>query len=149
VLDNWARLLERLVDQPNLTLIHGDAHVWNCLLPNQPGLDPAYLVDLCTCRVRPAANDLAYMMALMWFADVRDRWERPLLERYHDGLLAAGIERYSYDDFLHDYRFAVIVHLFTPVFQAAGGPVGPTTWWYSLERITAAFHDLDCAQLLT
>jgi hypothetical protein len=148
VLYNWPRLLERLVDQPNLTLIHGDAHVWNCLLPNHPAQDPAYLVDLCTCRVRPPTNDLAYMMALMWFPDVRARWERPLLERYHDGLLAAGIEHYSWQDFMHDYRFAVIVHLFTPVFQAAGDGVGPTTWWYSLERILAAFHDLKCEQLL-
>ena len=148
VLANWPRLLGRLVDQPNLTLIHGDAHAWNCLLPNQPGLDPAYLIDLCTCRVRPPANDLAYMMALMWFGDVRARWERPLLERYHDGLLSAGIERYSWDDFLRDYQFAVIVHLFTPVFQAASDTIAPTTWWYSLERICAAYQDLECEQLL-
>jgi phosphotransferase family enzyme len=148
VLANWPRLLGRLVDQPNLTLIHGDAHVWNCLMPNQPERDPAYLVDLCTCRVRPPTNDLAYMMALMWFPDVRDRWERPLLQRYHEGLLATGIEQYSWQDFMHDYRFAVIVHLFTPVFQASGALITPTTWWYSLERVLAAFHDLDCAQLL-
>jgi hypothetical protein len=148
VLESWPRLLSRLVDQPNLTLIHGDAHGWNCLLPNDPRRHPAYLVDLGTSRIRPPTNDLAYFMALMWFPDVRERWERPLLERYHRGLLEAGVEGYSRESFQWDYRFAVIVHLFTPVFQACGGIVGPSTWWYSIERITAAFHDLGCAELL-
>jgi hypothetical protein len=144
----WPRLLERLVDQPHLTLIHGDAHVWNCLLPNDSSKHPAYLVDWCTCRVRPAPNDLAYMMALMWFPDVRERWERPLLARYHRGLLRAGIEGYSWESLLRDYQFAIIVHLFTPVSQAVGGFVSATTWWYSLERIYAAYQDWNCEELL-
>jgi hypothetical protein len=144
----WPRLLERLVDQPHLTLIHGDAHVWNCLLPNDPSRHPAYLVDWSTCRVRPPTNDLAYMMALMWFSDVRERWERELLARYHRGLLGAGIDGYTWDAFLRDYRFAIIVHLFTPVLQAVGGIVGPTTWWYSCERICTAYAEWNCEELL-
>ena len=144
----WPRLLERLVDKPNLTLIHGDAHVWNCLLPIDPTRHTAYLVDWSTCRVRPPTNDLAYMMALMWFPDTRARWERLLLARYHRGLVSAGIEGYPWESFLRDYQFAIVVHLFTPVFQAVGGIVGATTWWYSLERILAAYQDWRCEELL-
>jgi Phosphotransferase enzyme family len=144
----WPKVARRLVDSPNLTLIHGDAHAWNCLLPKDPDRDPAYLIDLCTYRIRPGPNDLAYMMALMWFPDVRARWEKPLLERYYQRLLSQGVKDYSRDDFKWDYRFGILCHLFTPVFQASGGFVPATTWWYSLERILAAFRDLDCDELL-
>ena len=148
VLPAWPRLAARLVGLDRLTLIHGDAHAWNCLFPTEPERHPAYLIDLSTCRVRTPANDLAYMMAVMWFPDVRRRWERPLLRRYHERLLSAGVGGYSWDDLWWDYRFAVIIHLFTPVHQAAGGTVPSSVWWYNLERIHAAFDDLDCRALL-
>src|SRR5215831_8561441 len=148
VLAAWPKVAQRLVDSPNLTLIHGDAHTWNCLLPMDAERDPAYLIDLCTCRIRPGPNDLAYMMALMWFPDVRAMWEKALLERYYRRLLSLGVKGYSRDDFNWDYRFGVLCHLFTPVLQASGGFVPATTWWYSLERILAAFSDLNCGELL-
>lgn len=144
----WPRLARRLVDSPNLTLIHGDAHTWNFLLPKEPARDRAYLIDLCTCRIRPGPNDLAYMIGLMWFPDVRAMWEQTLLDSYYQRLISFGVKDYSMDDYKWDYRFGILCNLFTPVFQASGGFVPATTWWYSLERILAAFHDLDCDELL-
>jgi hypothetical protein len=88
------------------------------------------------------------MMALMWFPDVLAMWEKPLLERYYQKLLSLGVKDYSHDDFKWDYRFGVLCHLFSPVLQASGGFVTATTWWHSLERILAAFCDLDCGELL-
>jgi hypothetical protein len=149
VLPAWPALAARLVGRDRLTLIHGDAHAWNCLFPRNPDRHPAYLVDLSTCRIRTPANDLAYMMAVMWFPDLRRRWELPMLRRYHDRLVAAGVSGYAWEDLWWDYRFAVIIHLFTPVLQAAGGEVPPSTWWYNLERVHAAFEDLDCRALLS
>jgi hypothetical protein len=144
----WVGLARRLVGTSKLTLIHGDAHAWNCLFPRDPARHRAYLVDLATCRIRTPANDLAYMMAVMWFPDLRARWERPLLRRHLEQLSAAGVANYSWDDLWSDYRFAVLIHLFTPVHQAAEGDVPPSTWWYNLERVHAAFRDLDCGELL-
>jgi hypothetical protein len=145
----WPTLIRRLVGPEKLTLIHGDAHCWNCLLPNDPTAHPAYLIDLSTCRIRTPANDLAYMMALMWFPEQRARWERLLLEQYHADLVGLGVQGYTLDDLLWDYRFAIVVHLFTPVVQASGALVGPGTWWYSLERINSAFEDWKCEELLS
>jgi hypothetical protein len=88
------------------------------------------------------------MMAVMWFPDLRRQWELPLLRRYHERLVAAGVSNYDWEALWSDYRFAVVVHLFTPVHQAAGGEVGPSTWWYNLERVHAAFEDLGCRALL-
>jgi hypothetical protein len=149
LLPDWPGLARRLVGLDRLTLIHGDAHSWNCLFPKDPDKDPAYLVDLSTCRIRTPANDLAYMMAVMWFPDLRRQWELPMLRRYHRRLVAASVSGYAWEDLWWDYRFAVIVHLFTPVHQAAGGEVPPSTWWYNLERVHAAFEDLECRALLS
>lgn len=140
-LQAWPRLAQRLIGPQPLTLIHGDAHHWNCLHPKDPRQHPAYLIDLGTCRLRPAPNDLAYMMGVMWFPDVRDRWERDLLGHYHEALQRFGVRAYSWEMLLADYRFGLMVHLFTPVIQASGGVIPATTWWYSMERIWAAFED--------
>src|SRR5262249_2805692 len=37
------RLLDRYRSHQNLTLVHGDAHVWNALLPRESGLDDVRL----------------------------------------------------------------------------------------------------------
>jgi hypothetical protein len=97
--------------------------------------------------VGTVANDLAYMMALMWGPDLRGRWEQPLLRRYHQRL-AERVRNYGWDQLWWDYRFAVVIHLFTPVHQAAGGQVPAETWRRKLERIVQAFDDLDCRELL-
>jgi hypothetical protein len=143
----WPALARRLLGIERLTLIHGDAHSWNCLFPKAPDRHPAYLVDLSTCRIRTPANDLAYMMALKWGPDLRRRWELPLLRHYHQRL-AERVGNYGWDQLWWDYRFAAIIHLFTPVHQAAGGQVPATNWRHDLERILQAFDDLDCRELL-
>lgn len=143
----WPQLTRRLRGPAKLTLIHGDAHAGNCLVPRDPARHPAYLADLATCRIRTPANDLAFMMAVSWFPSLRSRWEGALLRHHHEELVARGVTGYPLSDLEWDYRFAVIIHLFTPVIQAAGGIVGPGTWWYNAERIHAAFDDLNCAEL--
>ena len=74
-LDAAPRLLERYDARRNVTLIHGDAHVWNVFLPRDGG-DDLRLFDWDGWRIGVAAGDLAYMMALHWYPDRRRRLER-------------------------------------------------------------------------
>jgi aminoglycoside phosphotransferase (APT) family kinase protein len=86
-----------------MTIIQGDAHVWNVFLPKADG-DDLRLFDWDSLRVDVATDDLAYMMALHWFPDHRRRYEPHLLDRYHSELVTHGVsgyERYALDD---DYR---------------------------------------------
>jgi hypothetical protein len=58
-----------------------------------------------------------------------------------------GVKNYTWEDCLLDYRYSVVTHLFTPVVQCAGKLVSAGIWRANFERITAAFEELDCAEL--
>jgi len=142
----WAR---RLTSIERNTLIHGDAHMWNFLHPRDPENGRAYLIDLATSnRIRPPTNDLAYMMALQWFPEKRALMEESLLRNYHSSLLSFGVKGYTREDCRLDYRYSVLNHLLTPVLQWAGGQIPATVWWHNFERISEAYKDLKCAELL-
>lgn len=140
---------KRLTSVKQNTLIHGDAHLWNFLHPKDIERGRAYLIDLATCnRVRPPTNDLAYMMALQWFPERRAIMEERLLQHYHSALLSNGVKNYTWEDCRLDYRYSVITHLFTPVSQWHSKLIPATVWWYNFERITEAYKDLKCDELL-
>jgi hypothetical protein len=151
--DRFTRLLEalprlnhRYQSRRHLTIVHGDAHVWNALFPND-GAGGVTLIDWAGWRIDVAARDLAYMIALHWYPERRARLERPLLRHYHAELLAHGVRDYDFDALLADYRWAVTRQLTRPVWQATS-KLPAAVWWGHLERGMRAFEDLDCAALL-
>ena len=141
------RLNERYHSHRNITIIHGDAHVWNVFLP-QAGSDDVRLFDWDGWRIDVGTRDLAYMMALHWFPDHRRRYEGYLLDHYHAALLAQGVAGYDRRALDYDYRLSVLWQIATPVWQAANNiPSG--IWWHHLERIFLAIDDLGCRDFLT
>ncbi len=136
------RLLAR--EQPR-TIIHGDAHTWNCFLPKAGG--EARLFDWDAWRVDHASDDLAYLMAVHWYPDLRRVFERPLLDRYHDELLRGGVANYTRDTLVEDYRVSVLWQVARAIWQHSIN-IPPVIWWNNLERLHLAVDDLDCAALL-
>ena len=146
-LDAAPRLLARYHSHRNLSVVHGDAHVWNFLLPRDGGND-IRLFDWDAWRLGVASNDLAYMMALHWHPERRRRMEQPLLDHYHAALSAHGVRGYDRSALDDDYRFSTLWQLMTPVWQAAAD-LPPVIWWNHLERIMMAVDDLGCVDLLS
>jgi hypothetical protein len=140
------RLHKRYLDARNVTITHGDAHVWNCFLPRN-GSDDVRWFDWDGWRIRVPTNDLAYMMAVHWYPERRQRLERALLDHYHTALLENGVRGYSLTDMQEDYRLSVLWHTTTPVFQA-GLKLPPVIWWNNFQRVMAAVDDLGCRDLL-
>jgi Ecdysteroid kinase-like family len=142
---------ERYTVTAGNTLIHGDAHSWNFLFPRRED-GRALMIDLATLRVRPATNDLAYLMALKWRRGLRAQLELPLLRHYYAALISRGVQNvspnYSWEDCLLSYRYSIMTHLFTPVGQCAGEFLSPTIWQDNFRRIIHAFEDLDCGELI-
>lgn len=141
------RLHARYRRHRDMTIMHGDAHVWNCLLPTAQGSGDARLFDWDSWRPEVATEDLTYMMAMHWYPDRRRRLERPLLDRYHAALTAHGVQGYGRDALQEDYRLSVLWQLRRPVWQAAHD-LPPLIWWNNFERIMLAVDDLGCAELL-
>jgi hypothetical protein len=141
------RLSARYHSHRNLTIVQGDAHVWNCFLPKNGGGDDVRLFDWDSWRVDTASDDLAYMMAMHWYPDRRRRLERSLLDFYHATLVANGVTGYDREALDADYRLSVLWQITTPVWQWSGG-IPPAIWWNNLERILLAVEDLGCRDLL-
>jgi hypothetical protein len=146
LLDAAPRLLARYHSHRNATIVHGDAHVWNSFLPREGG-DDVRLFDWDLWRIDCASDDLAYMMAVHWYPDLRRRIERPLLDRYHAALVAHGVRGYDRRALADDYRLSVLWQITTPVWQATND-IPPVIWWNNLERILLAVDDLGCRDLL-
>jgi thiamine kinase-like enzyme len=146
LLDRAPHLLQHDRSRKNVTLIHGDAHVWNCFLPRDSS-DDVRLIDWEVWRIDAGAVDLAYMMAIHWYPDRRGQMERPLLDRYHATLLRHGVSGYDRRALDDDYRLSVLWHITTPIWQAANN-MPPRVWWNNLERVLLAANDLGCSGLL-
>ena len=136
----------RLTDTVALTVAHGDAHAWNFLFPRS-GRGPAVLIDWQLWHLDVGARDLAYFMALHWYPGRRRELEVPLLRSYHERLLALGIERYPFDALWLDYRRGVVRNLTIPLLLWSRG-MAPEAWWHRLECAVAAYHELECEELL-
>jgi hypothetical protein len=139
-------LFARFRAHRDITIIHGDAHVWNAFLPRDGG-DDVRLFDWDGWRLSTGAMDLAYMMAVHWYPDRRRRFERTLLDHYHAALPRHGVHGYDRAALDDDYRLAALVQIATPVWQAINGiPTG--IWWNNFERVMLAVDDLGCRDLL-
>ena len=102
---------DRLHTGRNITIIHGDLHPGNVLLPKEEG-GQAVFVDLEAVRMGLGAEDLAMLLGLH-LAPGKAR-ALPLLERYHRRL-SASAEGYSFGMLLEEYRIALAEALFFPV----------------------------------
>jgi hypothetical protein len=102
----------------DVTIIQSDSHVWNCFLPREAGSDDVRLFDWDGWRIAPASDDLAYMLAMHWYPDLRRERERPLLDCYHATLLAHGVGGYDRRALDEDYRLSVLWRAMTPIWQA-------------------------------
>jgi hypothetical protein len=147
LLDAAPRLRQRYASHRNLTIAHGDAHVWNFMLPRDPARDAARLFDWDAWHINTGTIDLAYMMAMHWYPDRRRLLEQPLLDCYHETLIANGVEGYDRRALDDDYRLSVLWHIATPMRQHAFN-IPPVIWWNNLERVFMAVDDLDCRELL-
>ncbi len=146
-LDAGSLLLARAFNGPNRTIIHGDAHVWNCFLPRDEGSNDVRLFDWDSWRIGTGAIDLAYMMAVHWYPDLRHGREQLLLDHYHAALVEHGVGGYDRHALQTDYRMSVLWQVMTPVMQQAYG-IPPVIWWNNLERILLAVDDLKCRDFL-
>jgi len=129
--------LARVANGKNITMLHGDAHLWNLFYPKNPSKDRIILFDWETYKRGLGAYDLAYM--LIHGTSERKALERPLMDFYYRKLIAGGIENYSRDQFEYDYRLSVLSCVFCPILWKRA---------FSVRNAMKAYKDWDCGALL-
>ena len=86
-----------------LSMIHGDYRLDNLLLTAKEAPE-VYAVDWQTLTVGNPLADVAYMMATGLDASERRTVEKAIVHEYHQGLLAAGVTDFSWEDCWCEYR---------------------------------------------
>lgn len=147
LLDRAPILLTRYDAGRNLTLIHGDAHWWNCFVPRDDREEDVRLIDWENWSINTGTTDIAYMIAMLWFPERRHRTEQPLLDVYHEALITNGVSGYDRQALADDYRLSVLVQSLRPIEQATSN-IPARVWWPNLERNLLAVEDLNCQELL-
>jgi hypothetical protein len=145
-------MIARSTDPNGFTVIHGDPGHTNILVPRE-GERPIYIIDRqpfnWSLTTWLGAYDLAYAMVLDWEIEARRALEMQVLRRYHARLLEKGIEDYSWQQLLIDYRLSVPICVYVATEYCRGGVNEELTryWLPMLKRSLTACEDLDCRAL--
>jgi hypothetical protein len=152
--EQWPRWMSARTQQtPNhLTLLHGDSHNANFLLPKNGG--ETYLIDRqpfdwsLTCWL--GVKDLTYMMVQFWYPTYRHRVEETVLRTYHAELLTHGVKNYTWEQLWQDYRLCAIQSLYGPLAWCTYDLVEDTAWIWNtqLNYTLDAIQQLDAEKLL-
>ena len=139
-------ILRRTTTLP-LTIVHGDAHPWNFIMPLTADDRRTCLLDWEAWSIEPGPLDLASLIALHLPVRERQALEHELVERYSFQLRQRRVVGYDLALCWDDYRRAIVRRVFSPVgLWSRGSPA--RAWWPALEHMTAAYHDLNCEELL-
>lgn len=108
--DRWQELLPFFVSElaTPRTLVHGELRAENLfILPDGEIL----MIDFQTVAQHAGVVDVAYLVVQSLRADVRRGQDEGFVQRYVDGLAAAGVEGYSFDEAWRQYRIALAFNL--------------------------------------
>ncbi|MEM9037430.1 MAG: phosphotransferase [Actinomycetota bacterium] len=146
------RTLQAQLDTDPVTLAHGDFRMDNLFFAADPSHHAMTVIDWQGPLRSRGMHDVAYLLSQSTQTEVRRAHERDLIQRYVDGLAAAGIDGYGFDEAWADYRCAVL-YLWCYAVVIAGtldsaNERGVAWMTEMIKRNVAAIEDLDCLQLL-
>ena len=109
----WANLfIKRTAEGRALTLIHGDAHWQNVLLPRRPDEQAPILIDWEGFTRGVGVWDLSRLLISSSLpSEQRENLEARLLPRYHRRLVETGVTNYSLQECYEDYRLSLIANV--------------------------------------
>lgn len=140
------RRAQRMATCSGLTVVNGDAQPGNFFYPRFSG-GRVRIGGWHAWHIGVGTDDLAFMMAALWYPERRIQLERLLLERYYRGLLEQQVRHYSWEDCWVDYLASIVALLFSLIASWEPGSA-PALWYDRMERATLAFLELGCAHLL-
>jgi thiamine kinase-like enzyme len=122
----FPQLAYERITKENITLLHGDAHFYNFFYPKDIVNDKlkAYLIDWQFWSLGVGGQDLAYMIGMFLYPEIRIKMEKELIKRYYNNLVKFGVKNYSWDECWYDYKFGALLNLY----RVHGN------WWFCLER---------------
>jgi Ecdysteroid kinase-like family len=148
-----ALMMRRTHFLPGHTLIHGDANPTNVLSPILQ-TEKTFIIDRqpfsWSITYWLGVYDLIYGTIPFWDIGDRRRFERQVLQRYHEALIKFGVTDYPWENCLSDYRLCIAHGVFVAVswgIDQAEMQQMRWLWTLQLERSLTAFFDWECDNL--
>jgi hypothetical protein len=150
-ISNDRTILDRL-SLPPRTLVHADVRINNLMFSDDAGLELASVIDWQTATKGRGPMDVASLLTSSLQPEDRRAGEQDLLRTYHQTLLEHGVDGYSLEECMQDYRLAVINQFSQVVFLSSildideqlEDDVGPATG----ARLLAALLDIEDSEFL-
>src|SRR4051812_17382150 len=137
--------------RPPLGLVHADYRLDNMLFGEAGAPRPLTVVDWQTVSWGPPMLDASYFLGNSLSVEDRRAHEEELVRVYHDGLRAAGIEGFTWEECWADYRRQVFHNVLMAVAAAMlveRTERGDDMFMASLSRGAQQALDLDAVDLL-
>ena len=149
----FPQLANERLKKENLTVIHGDAHLWQFFYPKDIDNEnyKAILSDWQFWSIGVGCQDLAYMIGMFIFPENRNKMEEELIKRYHNNLVKFGVKNYSWDECWYDYRLFNLLNIYRNLWwwRIIDWPtLNNPFWWSQLNTAILTIEDLNCMELL-
>lgn len=145
---NVIRMLDGIAGRPQ-TLVHGDFRADNLFFGGPDGGQALAAIDWQVSSRGGGVFDLAYFLSGNVTPQTRRAIEIDLLKLYVQTLKEHGVQNYTFEECMDDYRFATLYCLVYAVIII--GTLDPTNarglanFHANFERVAAAITDLDAA----
>jgi len=141
----------RPLGEAPVTLIHGDCRFYNLFFRDNGQRTEVVTIDWQTPSISRGAAELAYFLIFCLSVEKRRKHEKSLLRLYLNGLKAEGVDDYSYERLVEDYRRGMFRFLVIGVNMLANvdfdNEAGRAVIDVALPRL-AGLTDLDCGALI-
>ncbi len=119
--------IDRRLHNNNITVIHGDSHIFNFMYPKTSFQKPL-IIDFQFWRMGIAAVDIMNLTRVAFpFMNEPERYLE-LLKHYHTALQGYGVANYSLDEYLCDFYLSTAIAVFGPVFNYSDFGLGHEYW---------------------
>ena len=118
---------DRRVHNNNITVIHGDSHIFNFMFPKEP-LQQPLIVDFQFWRIGIAAVDIMNLTRVAFpFTNEPEHYIK-IIKHYHKQLLEYGVTNYSLKECIYDFYLSTAMAVFGPVFNYFDFGLGHEYW---------------------
>jgi hypothetical protein len=137
---------ERISSKDNITLIHGDSHIYNFMFPHDQN-KTSVIIDFQFWGVGIGARDIAHLTRISFPENFGEEFHQLLVKKYYEMLLVHGVHGYTWDACWNDYRKHVASMLLIPMFQYAFFDLKYENWINDISRLISTYKLLQCEGL--
>ena len=137
---------ERLFNRDNITLCHGDSHIYNFMFPYNKNETPV-IIDFQFWGIGIGAGDVAHLTRESFPIIRRENLHRLIMEKYYETLLSHGVQSYSWDTCWNDYRRQVASMLLIPMWQYTFFGLQYDDWVSDVSGLISNYILLHCEEL--